>query len=142
MASRVGFISGHRDATEDEFLEHYVPLIDCAIEDGCTFVVGDCEGVDDMAQRYLVASGIDNAMVFHMCESPRYYAEGLQKAGGFKSDVDRDFAMTLISDFDIAWIRKGKERSGTAQNLWRRGLKEDGVTDIQEVMTLEAGMFL
>ena len=136
------FISGHRDITPEEFAEHYAGEIADAVLEGSSFVVGDCEGVDHMAQMMLKNAGAKNVVVFHMFTDPRYYVEGFDKSGGFKSDVDRDFAMTLISDRDLCWVRKGKERSGTAQNVWRRGLKENGITNIQEVMTLEASMFL
>ena len=40
--------------------------------------------------------------------------------GGFGSDQERDSAMTGNTDEDIAWIRPGRERSGTAKNLMRR----------------------
>lgn len=142
VASKIAFISGHRDVTEAEFKEHYQPKIADAMLDNCTFVVGDCEGVDIMAQTYLESLGMDKVMVFHIGDTPMNFVESLQKSGGFRSDVDRDFAMTLISDFDLCWIREGKEKSGTAQNVWRRTAKADGVNNIQEMMTMEAGMWL
>ena len=40
--------------------------------------------------------------------------------GGFENDIDRDSAMTKNSNYDVAYIRKGKEDSGTAQNILRR----------------------
>lgn len=40
--------------------------------------------------------------------------------GGFKSDEDRDSAMTRDSDFDIAFIKDNRWDSGTAQNIKRR----------------------
>lgn len=39
---------------------------------------------------------------------------------GFKSDEERDSAMTRDSDFDIAFIKDGRWNSGTAQNIKRR----------------------
>ena len=41
----------------------------------------------------------------------------------FTADLQRDEAMTRNSDYDIAFIRKGKETSGTAQNILRRWTK-------------------
>ena len=95
------FISGHRDLTWEEFTKWYAPAISKVI---CTdkearFVVGDCK-----APRYLTRS----------CTLTQ---------GGFTSDVERDAAMTEHSDRDIAFIRKGKESSGTAQNILRRWTK-------------------
>jgi hypothetical protein len=40
--------------------------------------------------------------------------------GNFKSDEDRDMTMTVASTKDIAWVRKGRESSGTSKNLARR----------------------
>jgi len=140
--SDIVFISGHRDITPEEFAEHYAGEIAQAVVDGCSFVVGDCVGVDYMAQELLKSAGAKNVIVFHISDNPMNFVEGFSKSAGYKSDVDRDFAMTMFSDRDLCWIRKGKERSGTAQNVQRRKFKKNGVKTIQEVMTLEANMFL
>ena len=54
-----------------------------------------------------------------MFESPRHNA-GFPTESGFQSDEERDIAMTYNSDRDIAWVRKGREKSGTQKNLDRR----------------------
>ena len=116
---KIYFISGHRDITPEEFNEHYVPAIDKALsEKKATFVIGDYHGVDFIAQKYLKNKKAD-VIVYHMFESPRENA-GHPTLGGFKNDEERDAAMTEISDEDIAWVRPGKEKSGTAINLKRR----------------------
>ena len=140
--SKCIMISGHRDISSTEFSEQYAhQLIDLVLK-GYSFVVGDCNGVDYASQKLLETCGATDVTIYHMKDEPNFYVEGFTTIGGFKSDVDRDFAMTLTSDEDLAWVRKGKERSGTAQNIYRRGVKAQGVTDIKEIMTLEAGMFL
>jgi hypothetical protein len=119
------FISGHLDLTPEEFEEHYVPQIDEALQNGCLFVIGDARGCDDMAQRYIWRNGFDDYMtIYHMLEKPRHHI-GIRARliGGFKSDKERDAAMTNASDFDIAWVRPGREDSGTARNLQRREKK-------------------
>ncbi len=140
--SDVVFISGHRNITQEEFTEHYTDAIVDAVLDGCSFVVGDCLGCDFRAQQLLIQSGCEDVTVYHMGDTPTFYVDDLDTKGDFVSHIDRDWAMSLVSDRDLCWIRKGKERSGTAQNVQRRKLKEDGVNTIQEVMTLEASMFL
>ena len=40
--------------------------------------------------------------------------------GGFLSDLECDEAMTHASTRDIAWVRPGREASGTAANIARR----------------------
>lgn len=117
------FISGHRDLTEEEFEALYVPAIRGAISSDWDpkFVVGDYEGVDRMAQEYLKKVGLgDKVTVYHMFEKPRNCSDGLKTKGGFKSDEERDSAMTRDSDLDIAFVREGKRKSGTAQNIVRR----------------------
>lgn len=122
----VYFISGHRDITEEEFKKYYVPQLEDILQFGescIQFVVGDYEGVDIIAQKWLLEH-LDNksiVTVYHMYDKPRNYASKKFKTkGGYKNDIERDSAMTEISNVDIAWIRKGKERSGTAQNILRR----------------------
>lgn len=120
------FISGHRDITEEEFKTYYVPQLEDILqfEENCIqFVVGDYEGVDIIAQKWLLEHLNDKSRVtvYHMYDKPRNCASKKFKTkGGYKNDIERDSAMTEISDMDIAWIRKGKERSGTAQNILRR----------------------
>lgn len=121
---RTYFISGHRDVTEEEFKEHYVPQIEKVLWDGKSmFVIGDYHGVDTMAQKFLKECGETDIMkrvvVFHMLETPRNNA-GFYTIGGFKDDEARDSAMTDASDIDILWVRPGNEGSGTHQNILRR----------------------
>lgn len=120
MKELVGFVSGHLDLTEEEFARHYVPRISEAAARGCSFVVGDARGADLLFQAYARAQGLD-ITVFHMFAGPRNNVGSFPMVGGFESDSARDEAMTAASGFDVAWVRPGRERSGTAKNLARRG---------------------
>jgi hypothetical protein len=121
MTIRTAFISGHLDLTREEFDEHYAPQIEEALKEVCCFVIGDARGCDQMAQQYLWARGYDDLVtIYHMFDAPRHAFKGIALQGGFKSDDERDTAMTEASDYDIAWVRPGRENSGTARNLARR----------------------
>lgn len=113
------FISGHLDLTQATFLEHYVPRINSALANGCAFVVGDARGCDLLAQLYLNRL-TERVRVFHMFASPRNNIGAFETVAGFTSDAERDAAMTAASTADIAWVRPGRENSGTAKNLKRR----------------------
>ena len=119
------FISGHLDIDELDFNEFYKPSIDEAIRHGHNFVVGDAKGADALAQNYLNHNyHRAYVKVYHMFDKPRWNEGGCDTIGGFTCDEERDAAMTKASDYDIAWIRPGKEKSGTARNLERRkGIK-------------------
>jgi len=121
MSDKVYFVSGHRDITDEEFQKHYEPVLFKVINEEAKFIVADCRGCDIMAQKYLKAMMVpkDNVRVYHMFDEPRFNA-GFHTIGGFANDIGRDTAMTEDSDVDIAWVRFGKERSGTAQNIDRR----------------------
>jgi hypothetical protein len=114
------FVSGHLDLTDDEFAAHYAPRLRDAIAGGASFVVGDARGCAALTQAFLAAAGCASVRVFHMLIAPRHN-HGFPCVGGFAGDRDRDAAMTAASDDDIAWIRPGREHSGTARNLARRG---------------------
>jgi hypothetical protein len=118
--TRIVYISGHLDVTEAEFAEHYEPRIRAAFEAGASFVVGDARGADAMAQAFLKRLGCESVTVFHMFGKPRNNIGGFRTASGFTSDEERDVAMTSASTEDLAWIRPGREKSGTAKNLARR----------------------
>lgn len=115
---KISFISGHGDLSPEEFDKHYKLEIDKAISDGCSFVVGDFRGADTFAQIYLYQY-TQKVTVYHMFDTPRCNP-GYLACGGFTSDDERDAAMTKNSDYDIAWVRPGKEKSGTAKNIQRR----------------------
>lgn len=124
------FISGHRDLTIEEFEEHYIPIIDKIItdDDSAEFLVGDWEGCDLMAVEYLsllpsIASDITIYYVEKVKMRPFGDVVYDYKNIHFKekSTYDEcDSAMTLDSDFDVAWIREGKEDSHTTKNIKRR----------------------
>lgn len=114
----INFISGHLRISAQEFAEHYQPAIDAALSRGEAFVVGDARGADAMAQRYLKGK-TEAVTVYHMFGSPRHNP-GFPTKSGFTSNNERDRQMTLDSDQDIAWVRPGREKSGTQRNLDRR----------------------
>jgi len=118
---KTAFVSGHVDLTPEEFQEHYVPKLQIAIAQKHRFVVGDAKGADTFAQglfAYFVAN--NDVTVYHMFDSPRNNIGNFPTVGGFQSDDERDAAMTAASNYDIAWVRPGREKSGTAKNLARR----------------------
>jgi hypothetical protein len=117
--SPVAFVSGHLDLTDDEFALHYAAAVAEAAARGCRFVVGDARGADLLFQRHALACGL-HVTVFHMFERPRHNVGEFPTVGGFPTDTARDEAMTAASTLDIAWVRPGRERSGTANNLRRR----------------------
>ena len=126
--SKTYFISGHRDITDNEFELNYQEALNELVSEvpDCKFVVGDYYGVDIMAQNYLIdVLQVDPSRitVYHMLETPRNINEKITHTqGGFKSDDERDEAMTKASIADIAFVRDIKKNSGTAQNILRRFL--------------------
>jgi hypothetical protein len=128
-SQQTAFVSGHRDLTPAEFYQHYQPQLDKAIAAGHQFVVGDAPGADAMAQMYLSAGSRqvlvgpvapERVTVYHAGRKPRHRYGGFAVQGGYASQTAKDAAMTAVSDYDIAWVRPGKEASGTARNLARR----------------------
>jgi len=123
MTKRTYFVSGHLDLTREEFQEHYASRLTQAVHEGAAFVVGDAQGCDAMTQEFLIGCGAIGAgpvTVFHMFKSTRNNVGSHPTSGGYRSDAERDTAMTQASDADIAWIRPGREDSGTAKNIARR----------------------
>ena len=116
---------GGHNPLQKNLISFIVPKINEVIEedfsDSTRFVVGDYEGADIMAQEYLKTLceegrlNYSQVTVYHLFDSPRHLAsDKFILVGGFKGDVERDFAMIEASDKDIAFLRKGKWTSGTA----------------------------
>jgi hypothetical protein len=120
----ITYISGHLKISNEEFAMHYLGKINQALASGESFVVGDARGADTMAQEYLShhLKGEDRKRVtiYHMFDKPRNNVGNFQTKGGYKTDEERDAAMTAASESDIAWVRPGRETSGTAKNILRR----------------------
>lgn len=118
------FISGHRDITENEFEYNYKPVLEALASLDVYFVIGDYHGADIMAQNYLLdvlQVAPERVTVYHMLEEPKNKnPKVVNLVGGFKTDDERDEAMTANSTYDIAFVRNIKENSGTAQNILRR----------------------
>ena len=122
----VYFISGHRNFTEEEFNTYYIPKLKEAIKDkNYKFVIGDYWGVDEMAQVWLSKNLPEKehyrVTIYHMFNKPRICCSNkFLLSGGYKTDIERDSAMTDASNVDIAFIHSGRWDSGTAQNILRR----------------------
>lgn len=125
------FISGHLDISPEEFRTHYKPKIDSALAEGAKFVVGDARGLDTLAQSYLKGK-TTQVTVYHMKKKAFNNLGNFETKGGFKTNDDKDSAMTRDSDEDIAWVRPAEDQkklygakyrkrvSGTEKNLTRR----------------------
>lgn len=124
------FISGHRDLTIKEFEEHYIPLIQKVVEEDiyADFIVGDWEGCDTQFLEWLLCTRPNNSIVEIYCVNfPRVKIDNVSIINfenvffTTKNTYDEcDASMTKDSDFDIAWIRPGRENSHTANNIKRR----------------------
>lgn len=123
------FVSGHRDLTQEEFNEHYIPLIDKVIKEDvwAEFVVGDWEGCDTMFIEHLLTNPNYPDIIVVCVKDPRikpfgedlfHYCRTYSKSCNTYDECDE--WMTYNSDFDIAWIRPGREDSHTAKNIKRR----------------------
>lgn len=117
---KTAMISGHLDLSQDEFDTHYIAAIDKAIAAGHFFVVGDAPGADCMAQRYLWQHCEHHRVTVYHAFAGARNSHGFKTVGRFPSQSAKDAAMTAASDYDILYIRKGKENSGTARNIERR----------------------
>jgi hypothetical protein len=127
------FISGHRDLSLEDFKKYYIPKIREILEEDsyAEFVVGDCDGADKYAMDYIYNTTKKYITIYHMFNSPRNIPKMYEPAhdilfrqlsfrSGFKSDEERDSAMTRDSNFDIAFVFNNRWNSGTAQNIKRR----------------------
>lgn len=123
------FVSGHRDLTQEEFNEHYIPLIDKVMKEDpwAEFVVGDWEGCDTMFVEHLLTNPnypdtiivyADECVMKPLGEDPLNFSRIYFKECSNYDECDE--WMTYNSDFDIAWIRPGRENSHTALNIKRR----------------------
>ncbi len=119
--TEIAFVSGHLDLTSEEFSMFYQPILEIYIDMGWQFVVGDANGADYMTQLFLANHPKKpNFTIYHMLTGPRFAVDCAPRIGGFENDEQRDEAMTAGSDVDIAWVRPGRERSGTSKNIRRR----------------------
>ncbi len=122
------FISGHGNLHFEEWFTHYKPLIDNALSENAHFLIGDFRGTDVLSAEYL-KNKTAQVTIVHCFTKPRYRVDVIDLPsakwayqGGFPNDAARDAYMTQHSDRDIAWVRAGREQSGTAKNIQRRSI--------------------
>lgn len=131
------FVSGHRNLTKEEFEKHYSSKIKYILRSDPNphFIVGDWEGCDSMFIDFIKGDiGSCILSIYHVESFPRVTPSNIDSEDRLYKIYDRDCInlvrcktyndcdaeMTLDSDFDIAWIRKGREDSHTALNIKRR----------------------
>jgi hypothetical protein len=124
------FISGHRDLTQEEFNEHYAPILEKVLKEDwdCNFVLGDWEGCDKMSLEFILSQSdyYDSIEIFYVDKIRiRPFGEHISNFERLyvvsrSTYDDCDETMTKFSDFDIAWVRPGREDSHTAMNIKRR----------------------
>lgn len=127
----VYFISGHRDLTLEEFEKYYVPKLQRIFEDDSNikyeFIVGDWGGCDKLFLDYIhndfITEDTSLPITIVYVDKPRY--ENIESKHKLKyiqlnSYDECDEYMTKHSDFDIAWVREGREDSYTFKNIKRR----------------------
>ena len=125
------FISGHRDLSYEDFKKYYIPKIKEVVEEDprAEFIVGDCNGVDKYAMDYIFNNVMCDLTIYHMSSKPNNTPNNRHPGslvssykyvyfrGGFKSDEERDAAMTRDSNIEIAYIKENRCDSGTDQNI-------------------------
>ena len=121
------FVSGHRDLTQEEFDRHYVYLLDRVLaDDPCAeFIVGDWEGCDTLFVNYIKTYKDIKVNICYKDDGsinpqPRIFKQNHGVDIILPTYDECDSYMTFDSDFDIAWIRPGREDSHTAKNIKRR----------------------
>ena len=130
MANKTFFISGHREITQEEFDLNYGVILkeyeEKYKDNPPKYIMGDYYGVDFMAQNYLMdvlKVNPNRVVVYHMFDKPRNRNNKIRNlVGGFRTDEERDAAMTMNSDEDIAFVRNHYKWSGTGANILRRKL--------------------
>lgn len=125
MKKKTYFISGHSTIDVKDFMKLYIPLLDAALKEDAYFVIGDCDGVDAMAQSYLKQrideSEHDRVKVFYKGDVPQnFLSMKFMAIGNFVSHTEAAVAMTLCSDEDIVCVDEDKRASLTASNVLRR----------------------
>jgi len=136
MAAKTYFVSGHVDLTEEEFAAHYVDKINAALKEKATFLMGDADGADYMAAKYLHEKGCHRVVIYYKGMPTVQNPFGYMTRGPFPTHPAKDAQMTADSDEDIVWLRpyevmkkmiedRGEvfevgRISGTEQNILRR----------------------
>jgi len=118
----ITYVRGPKDLSNGEYDRFYAPRIEAAWKRGDSFVVGDCQGTDYMAQRQLAElnAGARQSLkensagalviVFHCGKSPKWSVNRRGKCrhetrGGHWFEFTKKFAMWSAADIIIDWHR-------------------------------------
>lgn len=114
-------ITGHGYLSFEDFIKHYVSKIDEYLKLEYSFIIGDFNGVDTLAQEYL-KDRTEKVTVCHCFKKPRYKinkfnlkSEEWNYVGKFTSDENRDNYM--IDKADIILAHSINKNSRTQNNI-------------------------
>lgn len=119
------FLSGHKNLNDEDFIIWYERELEDAVMDiENYFVVGDDDGFDIMAQNFLLDElniDPDRLTLYYVGNEPKNANKRIKnKIGGYETEEERDYAMTMNSARDIAYIEDYHVLSSTAKNILRR----------------------
>jgi hypothetical protein len=138
---KIAFISGPIEADNTYFESHYLPALTAAISRSHSFVLGPSKGIDTLAFRYLLSSGVSPSKVtiylaIHQHAWQQRYTSFEAQGGKIlvvgRNHEERDEACTRASHYDILRYRGTEEArrlfgqryrpriSGTEKNERRR----------------------
>lgn len=130
-------ISGSMSADKAFFAQHYRKRLTQHFLEGASFVVGGAEGVDTLAQQFLLEVGCSPervTVVDRREEDNRLVGSKWLHKSGFSSFTERDEWMTENSDVDVAVVNQyGGGGSGTFANVVRRELGKDAARTVQRL---------
>jgi len=120
------FIFGNGNLSFEDFLQHYVPVLEQTCDDPDTeYLLCEFRGVDILALEWLKCK-TPRVTLFHMNNRPRYLPDQFRThvnewtiKGGYQSNLERDLAALhacthfLGIDFNTDKFRK----SGTQKNI-------------------------
>ena len=109
MEKKTYFISGTSKYDVKYFMRDYIPMLKQAVAEGANFVVGDCDGVDAMAQsflqRTLTKEEHNRVKIFFKGMDPQnFLSTDFMPIGGFVSHEEASVAMTMCGYDDITSV--------------------------------------
>lgn len=114
------FISGHKDLTQEEFEQYYIPLINQGMYNNVKFYISNYQNCDRFCYDYFEKCEYYNVEICFNRLGFSKINDKFIKAVGFKSDEEILIYMTEHTDKDIAWVRNENQLTTTAKNILRR----------------------
>lgn len=114
---------GPENITQEEFAQHFIPLIEGVLKSNPFFILSDSNSLDKFAQDFLTGK-TTRVTIYHCGDVCQYNAGNFPTDIGYDSEQEVRASLSFLSTKDLTWARPGEDPARLKKVLDRRKSRE------------------